>query len=273
MHRGQPTRGQMITAALTYGGSHALLTGLEAVARYGVRRLPEHHHVHLLVPHGCHIGSRDFVVVERTRRMPPALQVSGLPLAPVARCLVDAARRMSRTDEVRAMIADAVQRDLCSVGALAEELAQPRLPGSALPRLVLDEIGDGVRSAAEGWARSLVLRGTGMPAPTWNMAIRSASGQLLAVVDAWWDDAGLAWEIDSHEFHLSPADHERTTRRQSALAAAGVMVVRTVPSRLRHDAAAVLREVESAYRQARRSPRPDVHASPWHGEPGRPKAH
>ena len=111
------------------------------------------------------------------------------------------------------------------------------------------EVGDGIRSAAEAWARSLVLRSR-LPAPMWNVELRDKQGRRLAVVDAWWADVGLAWEIDSTEFHLSPADHERTTRRHSALTAAGVLVMHTVPSRLRKDPAGVLRDLCGAYDSA-----------------------
>lgn len=273
LHGGRPTRAQQVTAAVAYGGPHAMVTGLTAAAQHGVRRLPEQPHVHLLVPHGRHLSSSGFVVVERTRRMPPVRWVAGRPLAPPARALVDAARRMPRLDEVRTMIADAVQLGVCDVGALASELSATGLAGTALPRLVLDEVSDGVRSAAEAWARSLVLRAARLPAPAWNVAIHAADGTMLAVVDAWWD-VGLVWEIDSREFHLAPADHDRTARRQSALAAAGLAVVRTVPSRLHRESAAVLAELEGAYRHAALRPRPAVTASPHRPhERGRPSRH
>jgi len=161
------------------------------------------------------------------------------------------------------MVADAVQRGICCVDSLAKEIAHPGVPGVAMPRRVLAEISDGVRSAAEAWARALIRRSRRVPPPAWNIAVRSNSGQLLAVVDAWWDDAGLAWEIDSREFHLGPAGYDTTMRRHSALAASGVLVVHTVPGRLRNDATAVLDEVERAYAEAKRRPRPEVTAAPW----------
>lgn len=99
------------------------------------------------------------------------------------------------------------------------------------------------------------------------MAIRSPAGQLLAVVDAWWDDVGLAWQIDSREFHLAPADYDATLRRHSALAAAGILVVHTLPTRLRDDAKAVLNELTAAHARAAGNHRPNVTATPW-GKPG-----
>jgi len=262
--RGEPTRRQQVRAALLYAGEPSAVTGIEAARRHGVQRLPEDGRVHVLVPHESHVSSRDFLLVERTRRAVSVQSRDGIPVAAPPRCLVDAARRLSRLDEVRALLADAVQRSICGVDDLVAEVTCQGLPGAALPRLVLAEVADGVRSAAEAWARSLVYRSGRVPQPRWNVAVRTREGRLLAVVDAWWDEVALAWQIDSREFHLDPAGYDRTLRRQSALAAAGVIVVHTVPSRLRADSSAVLEEIISAYWQAsRRKPRPDVQATPW----------
>jgi hypothetical protein len=180
----------------------------------------------------------------------------------LARALIDAARKESRLDVVRAFIADAVQRRLCSPQALAEELKDLRLGGTHLPRRVLDEVSDGVRSAAEAWSRSLIRRSS-LPEPEWNVLIRSTAGKQLAVVDGWWGDVGLAWQIDSLEFHLSPDDYARTMAQHSALLANGVMTVHTVPSRLRSDPAGVLNELRGAYQAAAQRPRPGVSATLW----------
>lgn len=54
----------------------------------------------------------------------------------------------------------------------------------------------------------LILRG-GLLQPLWNARVVDArTGGFIAVADAWFDEVALAWEIDSYEFHLSPADHE-----------------------------------------------------------------
>jgi hypothetical protein len=263
LSRGEPTRRQLVIASLLYTGPCGVLTGLEAARRHGVARLPDDGRIHVLVPHDCQRSSRDFLRLERTRRPPSIEYIEGIPVASAARSVVDAARRLQRTDQIRAMVADAVQRGICCVDSLAEEIAQRGVPGIAVPRGVLAEISDGVRSAAEAWARALIRRSPVVPPPAWNIAVRSDAGRLLAVVDAWWDDVGLAWEIDSKEFHLSPDGYDATMRRHSALAACGVLVVHTVPGRLRNDAAAVLDEVERAYAEAKRRSRPEVTASPW----------
>lgn len=137
-----------------------------------------------------------------------------------------------------------------------------QIQGSALPRRALAEISAGVRSAAEAWAKALA-RASGLPEPVWNARLRYVNGRALAVVDAWWDDVGLAWEIDSYAYHLAPKDYERTLRRHAWLTAAGVVVLHTVPGRLRQDRAAVLRELRQSHHQAGLRPRPDVHMATY----------
>jgi hypothetical protein len=239
----------MVRAALLRAGPKAVVTGVEAARRHGVRRVPPDGPVHLLVTPDSRLSSQSFMLVERSKRPWSTTIVDGVPLVSPARALIDAARRDGRLDVVRAMLADGVQRGVCTVGDLTRELVHRRLRGSALPRIVLTEVGDGVRSAAEAWARSLIRRSR-LPAPEWNVELRDQQGRRLAVVDAWWEDVGMAWEIDSTEFHLAPADHDRTTRRHSALTAAGVLVVHTVPSRLRKDPVGVLRDLCGAYDSA-----------------------
>jgi hypothetical protein len=254
---GEPTRRQLVRAALLRAGPIAAVTGLEAARRLGVRRLPEDPHVHILVPAGIRTTSRGFLVVERTNRRWDERRVDGFPLVTAPRALIDHARREHRLDVVRAMVADAVQRNICSIDDLVSELRLPRLRGTAIPRRVMHEVGAGVRSVAEAWARTLVRR-SHLPEPAWNVLLRSRTGRLLGVVDGWWDEIGLAWEIDSKEFHLSPADYEETLTRHSRLAAAGVLVVHTVPSRIRRDPLGVIRELSGAYEFASRRPRPPI---------------
>jgi hypothetical protein len=120
---------------------------------------------------------------------------------------------------------------------------------------VIKEMSSGIRSAAERDAKLLWKR-TRLPEPWWNARVCDQRGRLLGVVDAWCDDVALGWEINSVEYHLSPADFARTTERAARLTAAGVVVVPTLPSRLRRDPAGVVRELREAYEVATRRPRP-----------------
>jgi hypothetical protein len=247
-----------VAAALAYAGGDAMLTGAAACRLYGVRRVPAGGAVHVLVPACRQPATTGFVMVERTTRMPSPLFVEGWPAAPRVRAVLDAARRMRRLDDVRALIAEAIQRGLCTVEELAAELAAGGRAGSARPRRVLREVGAGVHSVAEIHAQRLATRSTVLPSFQWNVPIRHESGAFIAVPDAWADDVALAWEIDSYEFHLSPEQYDRTLRRHATMVAAGIVVTHTAPARLRREPDQVLRELEAAYRHALLRPRPRV---------------
>jgi hypothetical protein len=201
--------------------------------------------------------SSGYVLVERTTRMPVAVPVDGLPLAPVVRSVLDECRRLTERGPVRALLAEAVQQLNADPAELSTELENGSTRGSALARAALREIARGARSAAEADAMAL-LRRTGLPEPVWNFELRDAQGQYVATPDAWWDEVALAWEIDSYEFHFGQPGYAATLARNNRYAAAGVVVVQTVPSQLRTEPDAVVAELVAAYRAAAVRPRPPV---------------
>lgn len=271
LHGGPPTRYQLARAALVHAGPGGLITGLEGARRHGVKQTPRDNRIHVLIPHERKVATRAFAVVERTIHLPDPIFRQGLPLAPLPRAIIDAARRMNRLDEVRAMVADAVQLGLCTPAELLRELAKGTTIGSALPRRVLAEVEDGIRSAAEAWGRSLVKRSS-LPEPEWNVELRTRTGVLLGISDAWWREVGLAWEIDSKRYHLNPNGYARTLAKHAALTSSGIVVVHTLPSRLRTDPAGVIRELKGAYQLAASCPQPDVTANLWRPAAGGPAA-
>lgn len=252
-----PTRRQLISAALTYAGPEALLTGHGAAALFGLKKARQSGPVHVLISNTKQVRADAAVRVERTTRMPEPVHRKGFLLAPVTRAVLDTTRKMGSLDDVRALIAEAAQRGLTTPEALRYELREGSNRGSALPRRVLAEIGEGVRSTAEAWALRLV-RTSDLPEPRWNVPIRQLDGELLGIVDAWWDSVALAWEIDSQEFHSSPGSYAATVGRGSRLTAAGLVVVHTLPARIRKEPRAVLAELRAAYAQACARPRPAV---------------
>lgn len=161
--------------------------------------------------------------------MPRAVVRDEIPLAPPVRACLDAARRLRSPAEITELLADAVQRGMCSPAQLRHELRDGSQRGSATPREVLRHIAAGVRSTAERDARRLLARSRVLPDPWWNATVRDAGSRVLGVVDAWFDDVALAWEIDSIAHHLLPADFARTTKRAATLTSEGVLVVGSSP--------------------------------------------
>ncbi|WP_245818849.1 type IV toxin-antitoxin system AbiEi family antitoxin [Haloechinothrix alba] len=258
LRNGAPTRRQRLCAALRYGGAEAIVSGASASRLHGLRHAPETDQVHLLVPHGAQPNSCGYVLVERTTRMPRVVYRDGVPTAEVTRAVLDAARRMSGKDAVEAVLAESVQRGLTTPRRLSTELEAGSDRGSALPRAVLRAITRGARSVPEADAVRLVARAH-LPQPEWNVRVRLPGRGTPLVPDAWFGDVGLAWEIDSYQWHLSPADYARTLERHAAMTGAGIVVLHTLPARLRSEPGAVIAELRAAYEHAARCPAPDVY--------------
>lgn len=260
MSTGTPTSDQRVVAALLHAGDGAQLTGLEACRRHGIRRGPaDEGPLHVLAPHTRQVRNTELTRIERTTRLPVAVMRGGIALAPPSRAVVDAARKTRSGRAIAELVADAVQRNLCTVDELGEELAACGRRGSATPRDVIRDVDAGVRSAAERDARKLWER-SGLPEPWWNAAVYGSDGCLLGIADGWWDEVGLAWEINSFAWHLLPADYAREQEKRARFAAAGVPVLPTLPRRLRSESQKVIREMRAAHTAAGNSRRPPVRA-------------
>ncbi|WP_328701596.1 hypothetical protein [Amycolatopsis pittospori] len=255
---GEPTEEQRIEAALVHASEGSMLTGVFALRRYGLRNLPATEEVHVLAPAERAVAGTGFVHIERTRRLPEPRIRSGLPTAPVPRAVIDAARRTSEQDAVAAMMAEAVQRRFCPPWALAEEVDRLNLSQATALFPALVPILGGARSVAEVDAWNLWQR-SGLPEGQWNVRIFDANGRYIATPDNWCDEVGFAWEIDSYGFHASGPGFRATLARNARYAAAGIVVLQTLPSRLRSEPDAVMAELRAAHESAQRRPRPDVH--------------
>lgn len=254
-----PTREQQIAAATLYGGETALITGGEACRIHGVRNVPDTgDEVHLLVPHERKLHNQGFVIVERTQRMPRSVNRGGRSLAEITRATLDVCRRQTEIRPVRALMSEVVQRRYSSFERLSQELAHGSQRGSAVPRHVLTELAPGQESIAEIDARRVWAR-SGLPEPMWNKKLYDAAGGYIAKPDGWFDDVGLAWEVDSLSFHLQVVDgFDRTLSRNGRYTAAGILVLQTLPSRLRSEPDKVAGELRAAYDAAAARARPNV---------------
>jgi hypothetical protein len=87
LHPREPTGEQRLKAALLLGGDRAMVTGLWAARRHGLRKIPEPGDIHLLVPDVREVTSTGFVVVERTTRLPDQVLLRKIQVAPAYRAL------------------------------------------------------------------------------------------------------------------------------------------------------------------------------------------
>jgi hypothetical protein len=135
---GAPTTLQQEMAALLYAGQGSVITGSAALRCHYIRtELTEI--IDILVPSTRQRRDTNFVRLHRTTRMPGRIWEAG-PVQYVmpARAVADAVRAMTSLRDVRAVVADAVQRDKCTIKTLATELSQGPAKGSMLFREALE---------------------------------------------------------------------------------------------------------------------------------------
>jgi hypothetical protein len=242
---------QRFIAALVYAahgglnGSRAMLGGPSAAAVHGLSALgpPETLlPVHVLADHRSRVRPLPGVVIRRTAVMPTAWTRGGMPVAPVARAVVDTCRLLPDLRSVRALVAEAVQTGRTMTELLAAELEAGGSAGSRLTRIALAEVTAGARSAPE--ARVLQgIRRSSLPDPLWNTDIYAADGNWIARPDAWWREANTVLEIDSVEWHLAPERWQRTMARHEVMTAHGLFVIHATPNRVYADLAGLLQHV------------------------------
>jgi hypothetical protein len=244
---GAPTQAQREIAALLYCGPNSVLTGAVALRHY-LLPAPESAVIDVLIPARSQRKSISYVRVHRTGRMPEMLYgPSHQVCAPPARAVADAVRGLTDLREARALLAGVVQNRGCALWQLKQELGAGPVQYSALLRGVLAEVADGVRSAPEAELRDLIKQ-AGLPMPLFNPRLYTADGAFIACPDAWWPEAGVAVEIDSRRWHLSPDDWERTMDRHDRLSQYSIVTLHFTPHKLRNDQAFVLATLKNAYK-------------------------
>jgi hypothetical protein len=249
---GTPTIIQREMAALLYAGRGSMITGLAAVRHYNIRG-PATEVTEVLMPASRRRSDASFVRLHRTLRMPDRVsQLGPLRYVPPARAVADTARGLDDLRDVRAVVADAVQRGSCRVQDLGIELASGPKAGSALFREALADVADGIRSAAEGDLKDVLAR-SGLPRPLFNSTV-FAGDLFIARPDAWWPELGVAVEVDSAEWHLSPEDHANTLARGRRMAKYQMNVLRFTPRQIRKEPAVVVADIRGALEGARGRP-------------------
>lgn len=257
---GPLTLDQREHAGLLFAGRDAVITGATGLRLRQIENLPEAPQiapVHLSIPVERHRKSAGFAIVERTKRPPVPSTVRGLPVAPLARCIVDAGRRLTSRQSTRAFTLEAIQRGLVDVNAIERELRQAQRRGTALLRECLDEARAGVRSAPEAELRVHMLRG-GAPPTLWNPTLCWPDGQFLAQPDGLIVESMTVLEVQSAQHHSRGQKWTGTLNRATAYSAAGLLVVHVIPAEMRRNPSLTLRMIELTHEEGLRRPRPNL---------------
>ncbi|MFF4847267.1 hypothetical protein [Streptomyces sp. NPDC001194] len=239
LHPGTATSEERLHAALLYAGrrgGEAMITGLAALALYRFGSAPALlalTQIDVLVPHTRRLRSVDAVRIVRTHTPPCPQQVTGVPVAPVARALADAVARLSDAGTVRRLLSEAVRGGHCEPSAVVRELTVARLLNRPHVVDAVESLLAEGRAIAEDRLYQLV-RGHELPEPVWNVDLRLPGGPHLGGVDAYWPDQAVAVEIDTRaprqgeDEQFSEAVHKRET-----LERLGVTVLHITPRKLR----------------------------------------
>jgi hypothetical protein len=192
---GTPTIIQQQMAAMLHAGRGSVITGPAALQQHRIRG-PAVDLIDVLIPASRRRRDAAFVRLHRTTRMPKRIWRFGpLYYALPGRAVADTVRGLTSLRDVRAVVADAVQRDACTVPDLSTELDH------------------GPRG---------------------------------------WPEKGVAVEVDSHEWHMSPHDHTRTLERQRRMGKRGILVLPFTPREIRTQPAKVMATIRDALKSGRR---------------------
>jgi hypothetical protein len=242
---GDMTPDQRAMAALLHAGPGSVITGAAAVRRHRLR-CAGLNEVDVLVPKGSRVQSTGFVRIIHTSRMPDSFYSTGqIRFTLPARAVADAARGMARLSDVRAVVAEAIHHGRCDLASLITELNEGPSTGSRALRIAISEVDDGTRSAAESDLKELI-DGSDLERPMYNPSLYAADGTFLGIPDAWWQRAGVGAEVDSRQYHLSPADYERTTLRHNHLEGYGINLLHFLPSTLKQQSPTVIADLRGA---------------------------
>ncbi|MEV3992967.1 hypothetical protein AB0J57_29080 [Streptomyces sp. NPDC049837] len=243
LHPGPPTSEERLHGALLYADRQperrppeAMITGLAALALYrfaAAPPLPSLDRIDVLVSRTRRLRSTGCVRILRTQELPKPLEVTGVPVAPVARALADAVARIGDAHTVRRLLTEAVRDGHCEPAAVVRELNRARL--LTRPHVVdaVDSLLAEGRALAEDRLYEMV-RAHGLPEPLWNVDLRLPGGPHLGGVDAYWPDHAVAVELDTR----SPRQDDDTlwteyTRKREHMERLGISVVHITPRKLR----------------------------------------
>ncbi|MFF9065055.1 hypothetical protein ACF09E_06815 [Streptomyces sp. NPDC014891] len=242
---GAPTSEDRLHAALLYArrngavpaqGPDPMITGLAALTLHRFSAAPALtalERIDVLVPRTRRLRSTGWVRVVRAADSPEPVELTGVPVAPVARAVADAVSGLSDAETVRRLLTEAVRGGHCEPGAVVRELSRARL--LTRPHVVdaVDALLAEGRSCSEERLYEMV-RDFALPDPVWNVDLRLPGGPHLGGVDAYWPDQAVAVELDTR----APRQDEDAlwseyTRKREHLERLGITVVHLTPRKLR----------------------------------------
>lgn len=222
-------------AAVLACGERAVLSHASAAALWGVRRPRRSSLIDVSVPRpgdACHDGIR----VHRRRSLRPEDVTTrrGIPVTTPACTIVDVAQGLS-SQALERVVNEADKLDLVHPEALREYAHDLRRPGAGRVRRLLDETTFSLTDSVLEQRFLEIAKAAGLPKPETQALVQGHR------VDFDWPDLGLVVETDGARFHRTALEQTADRRRDQALTAAGLTVLRFTHAQVRFGA----REVEA----------------------------
>jgi very-short-patch-repair endonuclease len=243
-------RERLIRAALRYAGDQVAVSHVSGLALWRLP-VPESGPVHLTTADTRHLRGAPGLVVHRRDvidfESSNVVVRAGCPVLRLESCLVDSWPLLDG-DARRAPVIMAIAQRMTTVRRVRDALEERlRLGGRRLFVRLLDLLDRGCRSELELWGYTQVFRGFGL-----HWQVRVMLDGRAVYLDVYDEVAKVNFELDGRKYHGSVRDRERDLRRDAALAARGIMVVRFTHDRLVREPGAVRAQV-AAILAARRS--------------------
>jgi very-short-patch-repair endonuclease len=227
-----------LRAALLYLGPHAFLSHTTALAVWGLTTASTPIHV-TVPPHVRRRGGQDLVV--HRREAVDGVIRAGLRVTRLEASIVDSWPLLPAEDRRRPVI-EAVASRRTTVDRLNAALTRVRrINDRRALRRTLDLLAAGCHSPLEIWGLEHVFNA--MPALQRQVPMRIGSRSVY--LDVYAPAEKVNFELDGSHAHQSTTDRERDLRRDAALAAQGILVVRFTYRRLVAEPGAVRSEVRA----------------------------
>ncbi|MGI9119347.1 MAG: DUF559 domain-containing protein [Acidimicrobiales bacterium] len=249
----QGTFAQRCMAGVLDAGAGAVASHLSSAVLWGLPGFrPDEVHVNRARTATSRVSR--LAVVHESRYFPPhhCTVADSVPVTTVSRTVFDLTGSVHPLRAERALD-NALSRnlvDLRALRAVAIELLEHGLAGSALMRQLLDDRGAGYIPPASGLEARFfaVLVAAGIEPPDRQVDLGGAAWE--GRVDYYYRRHRLVIEVDSDRHHTSKLDAEADARRDAALEAAGFQVLRITEGQLKDRPWEVVALVRAALAQA-----------------------
>ena len=170
------------------------------------------------------------------------LPATGLCVVDPAQAIVESWPLLPPMDRRSPMIVGIRDRHVRVEQVMGALTAQPHCPGAAEMRALVGMIAGGLHSPLELWGHAHVFSDKRLCGSVTQHPVLLGNGRTV-YLDRYYEDLLLNVELDGAAYHGLPGQRERDLKRDAALAALGILVVRFSHQRLHRETAAVIEEL------------------------------